>query len=319
MQWKSRPNCLRWAIPFLFIFVSTMPIGCGPGSQILNVPGLTGAVGNVAQMLIPLLNDPVLGPFLQKTIFGQDDLSDLTSQELWVKAESLMTMAQVKRYAELVQKYGRAYVFNEMGRAIKAGEINNDLDFMNHDFTPRPPNGGPEPPTAPPQPGGSNGDGPPPPDPEDPPPPIISEWADDVSLSEVIFMEPPNAGDWEVVSDLRVNISGNLISYQWDAPWGQHIFTDKGHQIAGNVWIGTKQSGKWKLCPWEWYTVGQNGNRSMSKAAFNVPGHICHGMDARYPQPGEEVLFMASTCARVGKWMEDGRHQRTRIVKMNWR
>jgi hypothetical protein len=131
---------------------------------------------------------------------------------------------------------------------------------------------------------------------------------DDVGLAEIQFMDPPDAGTWPIVTDLKVHFEAHLIRVAHSADWTRTADVS-GKQLAGNFWIGIWNGHRWQMCPYEWFRPGQDW------CARHPPwheGHLCPGM-ARGPHSGEEVLYMVSTCARVGVRTTN---ERSRIVKI---
>jgi hypothetical protein len=171
-------------------------------------------------------------------------------------------------------------------------------------------------PSDPQQPGGGeseNGDS------EEPPPPGEPSLTDEVDLSTVQWMDG-NLSDWEVVTPLEVVHQGIMLNYQHNANWANHPELQrrvgKGGQIAGNFHIGRWNGSRWQVCGWEWFRPGQH---HCQKNIFTKEGHACHGMAVTPIQPGEDVLFMVSTGARVGLHSVDTRHQRSQLIKRKWK
>jgi hypothetical protein len=155
--------------------------------------------------------------------------------------------------------------------------------------------------------------------PVEPPPDPGSTLIDDVPVHDIQFMEPPDAGGWQIVSDLDIQIQGNRIMYLgpvWDNHPAVAAAVGKGGAISGNFWVGMKNGGVWQMCPWEWHRPGQDW---CAKHIFHIEGHLCHGMTKRAPAVGEDVIFMSSTGARVGMYRTDMRHERSRIALRQWR
>ena len=146
--------------------------------------------------------------------------------------------------------------------------------------------------------------------PTDPPVEPPGGMTDAVDLATVQFMDPPDAGSWPIVTDLAVRFEGNRIRVVHSANWSQTASVS-GKQLAGNFWVGIFNGQRWQMCPYEWFYPHQDW------CALNVPwheGHLCPGM-SREPRSGETVLYMVSTCARVGVRTTD---ERSVIVKVKW-
>jgi hypothetical protein len=146
-----------------------------------------------------------------------------------------------------------------------------------------------------------------------------STIVDEVDLSTVQWMDG-NLSDWKIVTPLEVTHQGIVLNYQHNANWGNHPELERrvggGGQIAGNFHIGRWNGHKWQVCGWEWFRPGQH---HCQKNIFTKEGHACHGMAVTPIQPGEDVLFMVSTGARVGLHSVDTRHQRSQLIKRKWK
>jgi hypothetical protein len=155
--------------------------------------------------------------------------------------------------------------------------------------------------------------GPPTPtEPSDPGPPVPAGPQDEVDLSLIRWMDAPDAAEWPIVADIEVTITGDRVLVAPAPPWTQTADVS-GKQLAGNFWIGLWNGSQYEMHPYEWFFPRQNW---CSKNIWHIPGHLCHGRTVNSPTPGQEVLYMVSTCARCG--VRSG-NQRSNIKKIMWR
>jgi hypothetical protein len=134
---------------------------------------------------------------------------------------------------------------------------------------------------------------------------------DAVHPDRIRWHNAPEAADWPVVTDLSIDFGEPATLFHHNADWNR-TFPLSGKDLAGNIWVGTKDSGgEWNMCPFEWFLPGQNYFRTGSAAEYG--GHLVSNMTP--PGKGEEVLFMVSTPAK-GPQRTD--NERSRIIKTTW-
>jgi hypothetical protein len=150
------------------------------------------------------------------------------------------------------------------------------------------------------------------------PPVVVPVDADDIDPATVTWLHP-NPSAFKVTATLsNIRISGNNISWSWSHPTSWPAYGVDGGGVIGNHWVFAKIGGRWYAATWEW--LRSTTSSVTLEAKSGEPPFIqseASPISGWYPQSGEEIGFMVSTCVRGGIPAGSPK-ERSLIVKTTW-
>lgn len=125
--------------------------------------------------------------------------------------------------------------------------------------------------------------------------------------SGIVWLDA-DVSHWPVTTDLKVNISGGLITLNY----GKANKWPSRNGVNANPWIIVNRGGVLYAATWEWMKTGQT-----TKSTAAVHGsHINHApLNSFRPRSGEIYGFMVSSLARGGQRTVN---ERSHIVFVRW-
>ncbi|MFQ5744227.1 MAG: PKD domain-containing protein [Acidobacteriota bacterium] len=138
---------------------------------------------------------------------------------------------------------------------------------------------------------------------------------DELDPKSVIWLDT-NITKWSITSTItKVDISSSqiCISHTKSGQWPVSTTALEGASLEGNPWVIAKIGGQWYGATYEWLKPGQTCKGIAGKDfvdQINIPP-----MSSWTPKSGDQVGFVVTTIARLGKRTSD---ERTQIVLVVW-